>query len=121
MARATHSMVRRSNPTTIEPNLPVNDIGLNEHHLHERIVLKRSDMPSELEHIILVLAQQCYRRHWRFNDMARHIRNELEKYDKEYGNWHVIVGTRFAGSNTYQKNRMIYFYIKQTGFLIFKY
>lgn len=88
----------------------------------EKPVIKVRDIPEHYERLITSFAAQGLKRYWKHVDIAAYIRRELEHYDnKEYGNWHVVVGNRFGASNTYQANRYIYFYIKQLGFLVFKY
>ena len=47
------------------------------------------------------------------------MKTKLEEKYNENVCWHVIVGRNFGGFVTYQDKMHVYFYIGQTGFLVF--
>lgn len=53
-------------------------------------------------------------------DIANYLKEKLEdRYKDKDLCWHVIVGKNFGGFVTFQEKIYCYFYIGQTGFLIF--
>uniref|UniRef100_A0A7S2Y0J6 Dynein light chain n=1 Tax=Fibrocapsa japonica TaxID=94617 RepID=A0A7S2Y0J6_9STRA len=53
-----------------------------------------------------------------YQDVSKIIKHEFEsKYE---GTWHVVVGKAFGSFVTHQTRRIIYFFLGEVGFLIFK-
>ena len=53
-------------------------------------------------------------------DIANYLKDKLdEKYKDRDLCWHVIVGKNFGGYTSFVEKMYCYFYIGQTGFLIF--
>ena len=51
-------------------------------------------------------------------ECAKVVRNAVcEQYP---GNWHVIVGEEFGSFVSYEAHRVVYIFLDQTGFLVFK-
>lgn len=51
------------------------------------------------------------------SDMANHVK---ERFEAQYGGlWHCFVGRNFGAFVTHEEKKIIYFYIQQTGFLLF--
>ena len=53
-----------------------------------------------------------------FKDVAEQVKNEFT--GKYPGTWHVIVGKQFGSFVSFEVRGIIYFFLGQVGFLIFK-
>ena len=87
-------------------------------------VIRQKDMDKDLFNQIEKLAKECIdspkERFKDDNEIANYIKNNLESNQKEKDYcWHVIVGRNFGGCFTYKEKVMAYFYVAQTGFLVF--
>ena len=79
---------------------------------------KIADMMSELQEEIEQLAQQALDKYSIDKDIALYIKQELDsRYNPA---WHVIVGKNFGSYVTHETKHLIYFYMKQAAFLIFR-
>ncbi|CAK4083508.1 unnamed protein product [Aphanomyces euteiches] len=86
-----------------------------------RIVYK--DSPKDLEELIVASATNALKAYYKgeknhFTEVAQQIKKELE--DAHNGSWHVIVGKSFGSFVTHEVKRMVYFFLGQIGFLIFR-
>lgn len=87
-------------------------------------VIKQKEMEDEMMYNI-----ECWARETFFEprlkmkdeiDIANYIKDRLDdKYKDRDLCWHVIVGKNFGGCVSFQEQIYCYFYMGQTGFMIF--
>jgi dynein light chain LC8-type len=84
----------------------------------QHVTVKVVDMPEEMKIGVISLARTALIEHKKEKTMAEFIKKEC---DRLYGPaWHCIVGQSFGSFVTHEAHRFIYFYIKDTAFLLFK-
>ncbi|ETV99350.1 hypothetical protein H310_08066 [Aphanomyces invadans] len=86
-----------------------------------RIVHK--DSSKEMEEFIVNSATNALKAYYKgdknhFTEVAQQIKKELEESND--GSWHVIVGKSFGSFVTHEVKKMVYFFLGQVGFLIFR-
>lgn len=79
---------------------------------------KTADMVAELQEEIEILAQVALEKFSIDRDIAAYLKQELDS--RHSPAWHVIVGKNFGSFVTHETKHLIYFYMKQTAFLVFK-
>ena len=87
-------------------------------------VPRRNDMEPGMYREIEKIAKDCVEstkeRFKNENDIANHLKKQLEERYKDRDLcWHVIVGRTFGGCITSKEKVMTYFYVGQIGFLVF--
>ncbi|KAF0717684.1 Aste57867_2154 [Aphanomyces stellatus] len=86
-----------------------------------RIVHK--DSSKEMEDLIVNSATNALKAYYKgeknhFTEVAQQIKKELE--DANDGCWHVVVGKSFGSFVTHEVKKMVYFFLGQIGFLVFR-
>ena len=78
--------------------------------LEDNIIVKNSNMSSELECRVKEVTLKAMEMYNSDLEIAKHLRQHFEK---EYRNsvWHCVVGRKFAVNVTYETGYFIYFYI----------
>lgn len=86
-------------------------------------VVKVNEMESEIYRFIEQTAISSYDDKKNFKDEIDIANNIKDKLDERFKDkdlcWHVIVGKNFGGFTSFVEKMYCYFYIGQTGFLIF--
>ncbi|KAH0574503.1 Dynein light chain [Spironucleus salmonicida] len=83
-----------------------------------QIIIKLQDMPEDMQGEAQELASQAMERFVLEKDISAYIKKEFDK--KFQPCWHVLVGKNFTTNISHEAKRMIYFYVGQLAFLIFK-
>ncbi|KAF0719044.1 hypothetical protein AaE_010518 [Aphanomyces astaci] len=81
------------------------------------------DSSKELEEFIVNSATNALKAYYKgdknhFTEVAHQIKKDLEETND--GSWHVIVGKSFGSFVTHEVKKMVYFFLGQVGFLIFR-
>ncbi|GAB9469532.1 hypothetical protein Gpo141_00006809 [Globisporangium polare] len=81
------------------------------------------DTSKELEELILTSATNALKALYKgeknhFTEVAQQIKKEVEEV--ETGAWHVIVGKSFGSFVSHEVKRMLYFFLGQIGFLVYR-
>ncbi|TMW68275.1 hypothetical protein Poli38472_005743 [Pythium oligandrum] len=81
------------------------------------------DAPKELEDLIITSATNALKALYKgekshFTEVAQQIKKELE--ETQVGAWHVIVGKSFGSFVSHEVKKMLYFFLGQIGFLVFR-
>merc|ERR1712100_294832 len=71
-----------------------------------------------IEQATLALKQMLKGEKDHFKDVAAILKADLDK--KFQGTWHVVVGKHFGSFVTHEVRNIIYFFLGQVGFLLFK-
>ncbi|CAD2218799.1 dynein light chain LC8-type [Angomonas deanei] len=80
--------------------------------------VKLSEMPREMENFAILSAQEGLTKCYNEQEVAAYLKKE---FDTKYGpTWNCFVGRSFGSFVTHEQNHYIYFYIGQTGLLLFK-
>jgi dynein light chain LC8-type len=75
-------------------------------------------MSKDMEAVALQTATEALERFNTEKDMASFMKKE---FDRRFSpTWHCFVGRNFGSYVTHETNHFAYFYVGQTGFLIFK-
>eukprot|EP00322_Chrysochromulina_rotalis_P007897 CAMPEP_0115867344 /NCGR_PEP_ID=MMETSP0287-20121206/20721_1 /TAXON_ID=412157 /ORGANISM="Chrysochromulina rotalis, Strain UIO044" /LENGTH=87 /DNA_ID=CAMNT_0003321949 /DNA_START=67 /DNA_END=330 /DNA_ORIENTATION=+ len=83
-----------------------------------KATVKTVDMHEEMEKDVIELASFAMNEFLKNEEMAEHIRKEL---DKRYSpTWHVVVGSNYGSHCTHETKHFIYFYIGPLAFIAFK-
>jgi len=83
-----------------------------------RVVVRIQDMEQEMMQFSIDQAADAIEKYIEEKDIASALKQAMTN---EFGpTWHCMVGRHFASYVTYEKNRYIYFYIGQMGFMLFK-
>ncbi|KFM57931.1 Dynein light chain 1, cytoplasmic, partial [Stegodyphus mimosarum] len=86
--------------------------------LDAKVVIKKADMPEEMQHDAVNIATQASEKYNIQKDIAACIKKE---FDKKYNPmWHCIVGHNFGSCFTHETKHFIYFYLGQVAILLFK-
>lgn len=80
-------------------------------------VVKATDMAEDMQHEAIEVAVKALDLFNTEKEMASFIKRE---FDKRGPFWHCAVGRNFGSFVTHETKCFTYFYIGQTGFLIFK-
>ncbi|XP_061586043.1 dynein light chain 1, cytoplasmic-like [Cololabis saira] len=80
------------------------------------IVIKKADMPEEMQQDAVECATQALERSKIEKDIAAYIKKEFE--EKYNPNWHCFVGRKFGAFVSHQ--HFIYFHLGQVAILLFK-
>ncbi|DAZ96011.1 TPA: hypothetical protein N0F65_008990 [Lagenidium giganteum] len=81
------------------------------------------DSSKELEEFIINSATNALKALYKgekshFTEVAQQIKKELE--ENQPGAWHVVVGKSFGSFVTHEVKKMLYFFLGQIGFLVFR-
>eukprot|EP00271_Cylindrocystis_brebissonii_P009336 TRINITY_DN24095_c0_g1_i1.p2 TRINITY_DN24095_c0_g1~~TRINITY_DN24095_c0_g1_i1.p2 ORF type:complete len:104 (-),score=26.18 TRINITY_DN24095_c0_g1_i1:512-823(-) len=83
-----------------------------------RIVIKQSDMEEEMQSEAIECASQALEKFTLEKDMAAYVKKE---FDARHGTtWHCVVGRSFGSFVTHELKSLLYFYIDNYAFLLFK-
>ena len=82
-----------------------------------KAVVRINEMPPEMAEEAFIHGMDALETQFNESDMAAYVK---EKFEEQYGGlWHCFVGRNFGAFVTHEENKIIYFYIQQTGFLLF--
>ncbi|KAE8893595.1 Cytoplasmic dynein light chain 2 [Phytophthora cinnamomi] len=81
------------------------------------------DTSKELEELILSSATNALKALYKgeknhFTEVAQQIKHEIE--ETQEGAWHVIVGKSFGSFVSHEVKKMLYFFLGQIGFLVYR-
>ncbi|RLN88542.1 hypothetical protein BBJ28_00001200 [Nothophytophthora sp. Chile5] len=81
------------------------------------------DTSKELEELILASATNALKALYKgekshFTEVAQQVKREVE--ESQEGAWHVIVGKSFGSFVSHEVKRMLYFFLGQIGFLVYR-
>ncbi|OQR85911.1 hypothetical protein THRCLA_22994 [Thraustotheca clavata] len=81
------------------------------------------DSTREMQEFIVASATNALKAYYKgeknhFTEVAQQIKKEIE--ETQDGSWHVIVGKSFGSFVTHEVKKMVYFFLGQIGFLIFR-
>lgn len=80
--------------------------------------IKLSEMPREMENYAIFCAQEGLTKLNNEQELAGFVRKEFE--GKFGPTWNCFVGRNFGSFVTHEEGNYIYFYVGQTGILLFK-
>jgi dynein light chain LC8-type len=81
-----------------------------------KAVVRINEMPPEMAEEAFIHGMDALETQFNESDMAAYVK---EKFEEQYGGlWHCFVGRNFGAFVTHEENKIIYFYIQQTGFLL---
>ncbi|KDO18594.1 hypothetical protein SPRG_16013 [Saprolegnia parasitica CBS 223.65] len=81
------------------------------------------DSSTEMEDFLIASATNALKAYYKgeknhFTEVAQQIKKEIE--ETHDGSWHVIVGKSFGSFVTHEVKKLLYFFLGQIGFLIFR-
>mmetsp|Transcript_31591 Transcript_31591/g.27986 ORF Transcript_31591/g.27986 Transcript_31591/m.27986 type:complete len:93 (+) Transcript_31591:2-280(+) len=79
-------------------------------------VFKIVEMDDELRDFAVIEAKKALENSANEKLVASHLKKSFENKFKSV--WHCVTGRNFGGYVTHEKNKYIYFYIGQKGFLL---
>ena len=87
---------------------------------HLRVI--KQEMTDEMKETVLTSATAALKSHLKGDiklliDVAAQVKNEL---DQAGPTWHVIAGKSFGSHVTHETNHIIYFFLGEIGFLVYK-
>ena len=94
------------------------DVGVG----HLRVI--KQEMTEEMKEAVLTSATAALKSHLKGDiklliDVAAQVKNELDQHAAG-PTWHVIVGKSFGSHVTHETNHVIYFFLGEIGFLVYK-
>ena len=89
---------------------------------HLRVI--KQEMTGEMRETVLTSATAALKSHLKGDiklliDVAAQVKNELDQAGVG-PTWHVIAGKSFGSHVTHETNHIIYFFLGEIGFLVYK-
>ena len=81
-------------------------------------IVKISAMPADIEQDCVDCASEALRRFTEQRAMAQWMKRELDR--KYTPVWHVIVGHEFGSYVSHDDKNLVYFFINDVGFLVWR-
>ena len=85
--------------------------------MSSKAVVRINEMEPEMAEEAFIAAMDALEQQYNESDIANQVK---ERFEEKYGGlWHCFVGRNFGAFVTHEEKKIIYFYIQQTGFLLF--
>ncbi|PHJ15218.1 dynein light chain cytoplasmic-like [Cystoisospora suis] len=88
-----------------------------------KAVVRQADMDSAEIDFFINTAMQALETCPTEQAIATYLKHQVQKRTDSTGGsaaWHVVVGRNFASNLTHESDHYLYFYVGQTGFLVWR-
>uniref|UniRef100_A0A1I7Z076 Dynein light chain n=1 Tax=Steinernema glaseri TaxID=37863 RepID=A0A1I7Z076_9BILA len=83
-----------------------------------KVVVHAAEVPEEMIHNAVLLADEAMRQNMNDGDFAMHIKKRFDSSHKP--TWHCIVGRRFSSLVTHEEGSFLHFYMGKLAIILFK-